>query len=205
MILATGSRRKALEIAETWKQYSGRKFFGFFPVDSYQLPVLSDRNRPETIKTINRFTSYIYEEENDGLAVYLDEPASFLNGLFIHELKQLLLDLNIDNLQPQHNSNQQWSIAEYSYLTEINLAYAHKDYVEQFLIDTKMCLLDNVCLHVHYDSLQTVTDNFTRDTTRVNCSKIKRLFLHHKPRIYFEDLKDYFSYAKVECLLLFII
>jgi hypothetical protein len=79
MILATGSRRKALEIAETWKQYSGRKFFGFFPVDSYQLPVLSDRNRPETIKTINRFTSYIYEEENDGLAVYLDEPASFMN------------------------------------------------------------------------------------------------------------------------------
>ncbi len=106
--------------------------------------------------------------------------------------------LNLDNLQPQQNNNQQWSIIEYSYLTELNLAYAHKDYVEQFLIDTKMCLLDNVCLHVHYDSLQTVTDKFTRDTTRVNCSKIKHLFLHHKLRICSQDLIDYFPYAKVE-------
>jgi len=30
-----------------WKQYSGRKFFGFFPVDFSKLPVLSGRNRPE--------------------------------------------------------------------------------------------------------------------------------------------------------------
>ncbi len=64
MILATGSRRilqercgkitvsyrKAPKIAGTWKQYSGRKIFGFFPVDSYQLLVLSGRNRPEIIE-----------------------------------------------------------------------------------------------------------------------------------------------------------
>jgi hypothetical protein len=37
-----GNRRK-------WKQYSDRKFVGFFPVDSCQFPVLFGRNRPEII------------------------------------------------------------------------------------------------------------------------------------------------------------
>ncbi len=45
----TVSCRKAPEIAGTWKQYSDRKLFGFIPVDSCQLPVLSGRNRPEII------------------------------------------------------------------------------------------------------------------------------------------------------------
>jgi hypothetical protein len=45
----TESCRKTPEIAGTWKQYSGRKLSGFFPVNSCQLPVLFDRNRPEII------------------------------------------------------------------------------------------------------------------------------------------------------------
>jgi hypothetical protein len=49
MIPVNVSCRKAPEIAGTWKQYSGQTFFGFFQVDSYELPVLSDRNRPEII------------------------------------------------------------------------------------------------------------------------------------------------------------
>jgi hypothetical protein len=32
----TGSGRKTPEIAGTWKQYSGRKFFGLFPIISVQ-------------------------------------------------------------------------------------------------------------------------------------------------------------------------
>jgi len=46
----TVSRRKAPEIPRKWKQYSGRKFFGFFPVNSCQLPVLADRKRSEIIR-----------------------------------------------------------------------------------------------------------------------------------------------------------
>jgi hypothetical protein len=37
------------EIAGTWKQYSGRKLSGFFPVDSCQFSVLSYRNWTEMI------------------------------------------------------------------------------------------------------------------------------------------------------------
>jgi hypothetical protein len=44
-----GSCRKTPEIAGTWNQYSGQKLSRFFPVDSYQIPVLSDRNRAESI------------------------------------------------------------------------------------------------------------------------------------------------------------
>jgi hypothetical protein len=40
---STGNSRK-------WKQYSDQKFVGFFPVDSSQFPVLSDRNRAEIIE-----------------------------------------------------------------------------------------------------------------------------------------------------------
>ncbi len=39
---STGNSRK-------WKQYSNRKFFGFFPVNSNQFHVLSSRNRSEII------------------------------------------------------------------------------------------------------------------------------------------------------------
>jgi hypothetical protein len=40
---STGNSRK-------WKQYSRRKFIGFFPLDSGQIPVLSGRNRSEIIR-----------------------------------------------------------------------------------------------------------------------------------------------------------
>ncbi len=46
----TVSRGKAPEIPRKWKQYSGRKFFGIFPVNSCQLPVLSGRKRSEIIR-----------------------------------------------------------------------------------------------------------------------------------------------------------
>jgi hypothetical protein len=37
-----------------WKQYSGRKLSEFFPVDSCQLPVRSERNRSEIIGKISK-------------------------------------------------------------------------------------------------------------------------------------------------------
>ncbi len=46
----TVSRGKAPEIPRKWKQYSGRKFFGCFPVNSCQLPVVFGRKRSEIIR-----------------------------------------------------------------------------------------------------------------------------------------------------------
>jgi hypothetical protein len=108
-------------------------------------------------------------------------------------------ELSLRNHEPQNNNNQQWSIIQYSHLTKLDLAYIHQDYVEQFLIDTKTCLLNNnIFLNVDYFCLQEATENFTRDAMRVNCAKIKQLFLHRAPPILSVDLKDYFPYAVIE-------
>ncbi|CAF4171715.1 unnamed protein product [Rotaria sp. Silwood2] len=68
------------------------------------------------------------------------------------------------------------SIVEYSHLTSLDVRYGHRDYVEQFLNETKTyapCLTELGVVDIH---LKTVTKNFTRDETRHNCVKIKRLF-----------------------------
>jgi hypothetical protein len=53
----------------------------------------------------------------------------------------------------------------------------HSDvtYTEQFLLETKSyvpCLNE---LRVDYERLKTVTENFTRNATRLNCLGVKRL------------------------------
>ncbi|CAM4974203.1 unnamed protein product [Rotaria socialis] len=68
------------------------------------------------------------------------------------------------------------SIVEYYHLTSLDVRYGHRDYVEQFLNETKTyapCLTELGVVDIH---LKTVTKNFTRDETRHNCVKIKRLF-----------------------------
>jgi len=54
--------------------------------------------------------------------------------------------------------------------------YAHRDYIEQFLNETKAyvpCLME---LEVVDFQLKAVTKNFTREDTRRNCVKIKQSF-----------------------------
>jgi hypothetical protein len=104
--------------------------------------------------------------------------------------------LYLRNEEPQKNDNQQWPIIQYSHLTGLSLIDTHENYVEQFLINTKTCLLNNVYLHVPYDTLRRVTHDFTRDATRVNYSKIIVLFLQNRSELTFA-LKDYFPHAKI--------
>jgi hypothetical protein len=59
-----------------------------------------------------------------------------------------------------------------------------------------MYLLNNVHLRVCYHSLKKVTDDFTRDATRINCSKIIRLIVFGCT-IELSKLKDYFPHAKI--------
>ncbi|CAF2101594.1 unnamed protein product [Rotaria magnacalcarata] len=77
------------------------------------------------------------------------------------------------------SENENFSIVEYHYLTELYLIEAHEDYVEEFLLDAKTCLPNGVHLHIDYQLLKKVTHNFQRDTTRINCSKINYLYERH--------------------------
>jgi len=94
-----------------------------------------------------------------------------------------MTELRIHNREPQKNDKQQFSIIEYPHLITLDLVQTHENYLEQFLNNTKMHLLNNIYLRVDYNSLQGVTDNFTRDTTRMNYDKIEYLTLTNRPEL----------------------
>ncbi|CAF3720841.1 unnamed protein product [Rotaria sp. Silwood1] len=94
------------------------------------------------------------------------------------------------------DDNEHLSIITYPHISELNLIEDHDDYIEQFLVDTKTCLPNSVYLSVDYKVLKTVTQNFTRNTTRVNCTKLCSLGLIGKYRIP-KYVKQYFSHTKI--------
>jgi hypothetical protein len=75
-----GNRRK-------WKQYSDRKFIGFFPVDSCQFPMLSGRNRSEIIGKNPKNFRWEYCFHTPAISgAFLPEPArNFRPGNISHE------------------------------------------------------------------------------------------------------------------------
>ena len=89
------------------------------------------------------------------------------------------------------NAEQVSSIVEYSHLTELDLEYAHINYVEQFLIDTRISLPRLNSLRVEYEHLTRVTENFTNNTTRLNCAKVKRL-ITEVTMVHSKDVYSYF-------------
>ncbi|CAF0723902.1 unnamed protein product [Rotaria sp. Silwood1] len=113
--------------------------------------------------------------------------------------------LTVNNEKPQNdkrfkiseNDNQLLSIIKYPYLIELDLVEAHDDYIEQFLLHTKTCLPNNVHLSVDYTVLKRVTQTFTRNTTRINCTKLKSLDLNGKYRIP-KRIKQYFPHTKIK-------
>ncbi|CAF4581714.1 unnamed protein product [Rotaria sp. Silwood2] len=151
------------------------------------------------------WTSYFYITNHfaDGLfkcvrRIFLTDERPFEHEFFlrIQNSFPFIEKLCLFNREPQKNDSQQWSIIQYSHLTQLDLRYSHENYVEQFLINTKTCLLNNVSLHVNYDSLRKATDNFKRDTTRVNSLKIIDLYLYSVSKSV-RDITNYFSHAKL--------
>ncbi|CAF1376257.1 unnamed protein product [Rotaria sordida] len=62
-------------------------------------------------------------------------------------------------------------IIEYFHLTRLDVRYAHRDYVEQFLNETKTFIPCLTVFEVDGDDLKAVTKRFTREETRRNCAK----------------------------------
>ncbi|CAF0910564.1 unnamed protein product [Rotaria sordida] len=100
---------------------------------------------------------------------------------------QLLADL----LTFSSDHSQSYSMVEYPHLTSLDVAYSHKDYLEQFLNETKAyvpCLTELTVCHRH---LKIVTENFTREATRRNCTQVKQLIII-QPLDHSEDHSHYF-------------
>ncbi|CAF1421404.1 unnamed protein product [Rotaria sordida] len=85
--------------------------------------------------------------------------------------------LNMESQSCQLTNSQLYEIAEYPHLTYLDMLCGHIDYLEQFLNETKTYVPCLTKLKVVYNNLRIVTNNFTREETRRNCAKIKRLLM----------------------------
>ena len=87
------------------------------------------------------------------------------------------------------------SILQFPYLNYLTLYDAHDNYIELFLDHTRTSLPDDIHLNIEFESLERVTYHFTRDMTRVNCQKLKRLGLngHGLPKY----ARNYFPHTKI--------
>ncbi|CAF4036492.1 unnamed protein product [Adineta steineri] len=87
-----------------------------------------------------------------------------------------LKHLTVINTTAQQNNNQSYSLIEFKNLNYLNVMPADISYLAQFLLNTRTNLPSLAELHVKYKHLKTVTEDFTRDATRFNCTKMKRLY-----------------------------
>ncbi|CAM4840020.1 unnamed protein product, partial [Rotaria magnacalcarata] len=120
----------------------------------------------------------------------LDNSHPFEHNFFaqISRSFPLLSRLILRNLTPQKEKRSHQllkldeisSFIEYSHLVELDCAHVHIDYVEQFLSNVNTCLPCLCKLHVQYEHLVTVTENFRRNTTHMNCVKVKHITFYHE-------------------------
>ena len=80
---------------------------------------------------------------------------------------------------------------KYPHLISLDINYVYSYYAEHFLNDTKTHLPRLTGLKVYYETLKTVTNNFTREETRRTCAKVKRLIVEHDI-IYPKEVYCYF-------------
>jgi hypothetical protein len=97
---------------------------------------------------------------------------------------------NLTQQQDKHESTS--SIIEFSHLMILNVAMSCIDYAKQFLFDfnTRLPCLDR--LHIKYEDLVIVTENFTNNDARANCSKLQHIIFDSIPTIYPENFYLYF-------------
>ncbi|CAF1203570.1 unnamed protein product [Rotaria sordida] len=125
------------------------------------------------------YVTYLLVQDNDAFKheffIRIARSFPLLKHLRIFNIEsQLLLH---DLLTCSSDKNQLYSIVKYPYLTSLDVKYAHEDYLDQFLNETKAyvpCLTQLGVMDIH---LNIVTKNFTREETRHNCAKVKQLFV----------------------------
>ena len=111
---------------------------------------------------------------------------------------QLLKRLSVHNIRSpfqrpseSHPVDKYSPVVEYRHLISLRFGLVVCYYVDQFLNETKTNLPRLTELHVRYRQLKNVTENFTRNQTRRNCAKVKRLTVG-KSIVLSEDAYRYF-------------
>ena len=127
------------------------------------------------------------------LSLYDERPFAHEFFLRIAQSFPLLKELTVVNRKAQLDQRCIESIIVYPHLKGLDIRDVYDDYVEQFLVDTKMSLPNAISLSVRYEALERVTHNFQREATRINCSKLR--FLHTLGiSSLAQHVKDYFPH-----------
>ncbi|CAF1455549.1 unnamed protein product [Adineta steineri] len=133
----------------------------------------------------NQFPNIIF---NHVTLLLIEDINGFKHEFFIRLARSfpLLKCLHICNVESQlsydfntflTDTTQSYSLIEYPHLTSLDVRYANECYLEQFLNETKAyvpCLMELSVVDFH---LKKITNNFTREDTRRNCTKVEKLYL----------------------------
>lgn len=91
---------------------------------------------------------------------------------------------------------------KFSHLIELACTHVHMNYVEQFLSNSNTRLPSLVRLHIQYEHLLAVTENFTRNATRINCDRLKSIrFYGELTMVHSTDFYLYFPSLWIVCSL----
>ncbi|CAF1367885.1 unnamed protein product [Rotaria sp. Silwood1] len=102
------------------------------------------------------------------------------------------------NVKQSIDINQNFEIIRYYHLIELDIRQCHDDYTEEFLLHTKTYLHNSISLDIDLESLARITQNFTRNETRINCSKVNELFLYGESENLIQSLQNYFPFAEID-------
>jgi len=145
----------------------------------------------------NNFFGGLFKSVHE-ISLHDEHPFEHDFFLQIAESFPRLKKLTLINDKPQQNKHLHHKIIQYHHLVNINLAEAHEDYIDEFLNEKKILLLNLVHFHIHYGKLKTITNDFTRDETRLNCSKIIHLKLSDKTEDFLdENFQKFFPRAQI--------
>ncbi|CAF1244301.1 unnamed protein product [Rotaria sp. Silwood1] len=151
----------------------------------------------------NNFSGGLFEYVYD-VSLFDERPFQHEFFLRISQSFPFMRSLSLTNNKPQNDklchrlndNDHNLSVIKYLHLNELILHTAHDDYIEQFLVDTKTYLQNDIYLSIKYESLQRVTRNFSRNTTRINCAKLSYIGFIRKPE-FLPNLSNYFPHAEI--------
>ncbi|CAF4626468.1 unnamed protein product [Rotaria socialis] len=162
-------------------------FVDYFPKSELgQCHIYSHPYTLEHFDTItNNFSGGIFQFVRK-ILLFDERPFEHEFFLQISQSFPVLQKLSVVNRTRQNNKllrrskavSRNLLIIEFPHLTELDLAAAHLDYVKQFLFDTKTCLPNDVRFLVYSRLLRKATRNFTRNTTKQNCSKVNLILFY---------------------------
>ncbi|CAF3983473.1 unnamed protein product [Rotaria sordida] len=117
---------------------------------------------------------------------------------FEHEFFQIISQdfpflqrLNVINYEPQKNKQHPSRLIIFAQLYDLTIAFVHIDYIEEFLFETNIRLPRLTILGIKYESLAMVTNNFTNNAARLNCSQLRHITIL-EPYVRPENFHSYF-------------